>query len=234
MVLVLMVLTRAHCCDQVLMVGSHADEVEGGEAVVRSRCEAMSRAVHAEVQQYRAAQEQELAELEVARVRGEAAEQRMRDLQRVFSRPLRLSAGCIAVSAKTGDGFEELRQMIVDAAFDRQAFPTFGSTQPGTYSAIHQKLLRAHTDESSVTWDDMQESAAAESELESSELVVRFVGSRLSSETGDGARDDGAVPEPEPEEDRDREAAGQLRIVGRLQFLAEGLFAIPLCATRDY
>ena len=161
------------------MVGSHADEVEGGEAVVRSRCEAMSRAVHAELQQYRAAQEQELAEVEAARGRGEAAEQRMRDLQRVLSRPLRLSAGCIAVSAKTGDGFEELRQMVVDAAFDRQAFPTFGSTQPGTYSAIHQKLLRAHTDESSVTWDDMQESAAAESGLESSELVVRLVGSKF-------------------------------------------------------
>ena len=77
MVLVLMVLTRAHCCDQVLMVGSHADEVEGGEAVVRSRCEAMSRAVHAEVQQYRAAQEQELAEVEAVRGRDEAAEQRM-------------------------------------------------------------------------------------------------------------------------------------------------------------
>ena len=144
------------------MVGSHADEVEGGEAVVRSRCEAMSRGVHAELQQYRAAQEQELAEVEAARGRSEAAEQRMRDLQRVLSRPLRLSAGSIAVSAKTGDGFEELRQMVVDAAFDKQAFPTFGSTQPGTYSAIHRKLLSAHTDESSVTWDDMQESAAGE------------------------------------------------------------------------
>ena len=101
MVLVLMVLTRAHCCDQVLMVGSHADEVEGGEAVVRSRCEAMSRAVHAELQQYRAAQEQELAVVEAARGRGEAAEQRMRDLQRVLSRPLRLSAGSIEIATES-------------------------------------------------------------------------------------------------------------------------------------
>ena len=45
------------------MVGSHADEVEGGESVVRSRCEAMADAVHAALVDYRVAQEQELAEL---------------------------------------------------------------------------------------------------------------------------------------------------------------------------
>ena len=45
------------------MVGSHADEVEGGEPVVRARCEAMAQAVHAEMGRYRAAQERELAEL---------------------------------------------------------------------------------------------------------------------------------------------------------------------------
>ena len=45
------------------MVGSHADEVEGDEAVVRSLCEAMTEAVHAELRRYRAAQERELAAL---------------------------------------------------------------------------------------------------------------------------------------------------------------------------
>eukprot|EP01043_Picozoa_sp_COSAG02_P086708 COSAG02_NODE_24112_length_697_cov_1.384615_1_plen_232_part_11 len=114
--------------------------------------------------------------------------------------------------------------MVADAAFDRQAFPTFGSTQPGTYDAIHRKLLRAHAEESSVTWVDMQESVAAQAELESSELVVRFVGSKLSSESRDVDEDDVGVPEPEPEEDQDTADAGQHRIVGRLQCENEDWF----------
>ena len=132
------------------MVGSHADEVEGGEPVVRARCEAMAQAVHAEMGRYRAAQEQELAELLSTQSRSEAAEQRVRRLERVLAQPLRLSATAVAVSAKTGQGFEELQRMLLDTAFDKQAFPTFGSSQPGTYGAIHRKLLRSHTEQSSV------------------------------------------------------------------------------------
>ena len=208
-------------------MGSHADEVEGGEPVARSRCEAMAQAVHAELEEYRAAQERELAELSSTQFRTEAAEQRARQLEQVLSQPLRLSPRAVAVSAKTGQGFEELRQLVLDAAFDKQAFPTFGSKQPGTYTAIHRKLLRAHPKESSVTWEAMQQSAAAQStELESSQLVVRFVGSKLSSEAD--LPDDGAhqvaVSEPEPEQDQHAEAAGQLRIVGTLQCESEGWF----------
>ena len=97
------------------MVGSHADEVEGGEAIVRSRCEAMAEAVHAGLGRYRAAQQQELADLQAAHGHGrsEAAEQRARDLRLALSRPLRLARAALAVSAKTGQGFHELRQMIV-------------------------------------------------------------------------------------------------------------------------
>jgi hypothetical protein len=136
--------------DQVLMVGSHADEVEGGESVVRSRCEAMADAVHAALEDYRAAQEQELAELSAMQGRSEAADDRVRKLERVLSQPLRLSPQAIAVSSKTGQGFDELREMVLDAAFDKEAFPTFGSNQPGTYGAILRKLRRCHTEESSV------------------------------------------------------------------------------------
>jgi hypothetical protein len=132
------------------MVGSHADEVEGGEPVVRARCEAMAQAVHAEMGRYRAAQEQELAELLSTQSRSEAAEQRVGQLERVLSQPLRLSATAVAVSAKTGQGFEELQRILLDTAFDKEAFPTFGSSQPGTYSAIHRKLLRSHPEQSSV------------------------------------------------------------------------------------
>ena len=135
---------------QVLLVGSHADEVEGGEAAVLAGCEAMAQAVHFELGRHRAAKEHERAELESLAVRGEEAEQRLQQLKRVLSHPLRLSAGAVAVSAKTGQGFDKLRQLIVEAAFDREAFPTFGAKQPGTYGAIHEKLLRCHPEEPSV------------------------------------------------------------------------------------
>ena len=157
------------------MVASHADEVHGGDAVVRSRCQAMAQAVHTELGKYREEQERELAELLSTHSSNQAAEQRIDHLRNVLSKPLRLSPGAVAVSAKTGEGFDELHRMILDAAFDKEAFPTFGNKQPGTYGAIHRKLLRSHTEESSVTWETMQESATVQSELESSQLL-QFVG----------------------------------------------------------
>eukprot|EP01043_Picozoa_sp_COSAG02_P006525 COSAG02_NODE_187_length_30377_cov_3.636271_2_plen_1415_part_00 len=209
--------------DQVLLVGSHADEVEGGESVARSRCQAMAEAVHAELEGCRAAQEQELAELPSSQGRSEAAADRARKLERALSKPLRLSPGAVAVSAKTGQGFGELREMVLNAAFDKEAFPTFGTKQPGTYRAIYRKLERSHRDESSLTWEVMQESAARQSELESSHLAVRFVGSKLSTEPDlPDADGDQAVSEPEPEYEQDTEAATQLSIVGTLQCEGEG------------
>ena len=125
----------------------------------------------------------------------------------------------VAVSAKTGQGVEELRRRILGAAFDKQAFPTFGSKQPGTYGAIHRKLLRSHAQESSVPWAAMHQSAAHQSALESSQLVVRFVGSKLSCEPDDD--ENHIVHEPEPEQDHNTEAREQLRIVGTLQCESE-------------
>ena len=203
------------------MVGSHADEVEGGDAVAQARCETMAQAVHAELGRYRAAQEEERAELESIAVRGEAAEQRLQELMRVLPHPLRLSAGAIAVSAKTGEGFDELRRMIVDAAFDKQAFPTFGSKQPGTYSAIYEKLLRSHPEESSVTWEAMQVGECSVGvESKPSGCALRCRSFRLRPRCGGGSR---RCLEPEPEEDQDAAAGGQLRIVGTLQCETGGL-----------
>ena len=203
------------------MVGSHADKVKGGEIAVRSRCEAMAKAVHTELEQYRAAQQQELAELS-RQVRSEAAPQRARQLQRVLSQPLRLSPGAVAVSAKTGRGFGELRRVVLNAAFDQQAFPSFGSRQPGSYSAIHEKLLRCHPEEPSLTWDAMQQSAELQSDLEISQLDVRFVASKLSSDC-EALINSRSVPEPESQQGTD--AAAQLSIVGVLQCEGEGWFS---------
>ena len=67
----------------------------------------------------------------------------------------------------------------------------------------------------------MQQSAAVQSELESSQLVVRFVGSKLSSDLSDDVGDE-RHNVPEPEQDEDSEAATQLSIVGTLQCENEG------------
>ena len=75
----------------------------------------------------------------------------------------------------------------------------------------------------------MQQSAARQSELESSQLVVRFVGSKLSSDPDLPDVDTNqAVPEPEP--DQDAEAAEQLiaeqvSIVGTLPCESESWFS---------
>ena len=112
---------------QVQLVGSHADEVAGGEVAVRSACLRMARAVHAELEQYRAAQERELGELSSMQLLSEPAQQRQEQLQLFLSKPLRLSTTAIAVSAKTGQGFDVFKQAIVEAAFDKAVFPTFVS-----------------------------------------------------------------------------------------------------------
>ena len=102
--------------------------------------------VHAELDKYRTAQETELAQLtlwSMASAQHAAVTERQAQLRKLLSKPLRLSPGAVAVSAKTNEGFEELQRMILDAAFDKEAFPTFGNSQPGSYSQIHQQLLQA-------------------------------------------------------------------------------------------
>eukprot|EP01043_Picozoa_sp_COSAG02_P041355 COSAG02_NODE_3420_length_6777_cov_2.529051_2_plen_1033_part_00 len=69
----------------------------------------------------------------------------------------------------------------------------------------------------------MQQSAGVQSELESSQLVVRFVGSKLSSDLSDDVGDE-RHNVPEPEQDEDTEAATQLSIVGTLQCENEDWF----------
>ena len=82
---------------------------------------------------------------------------------------------------------------MVAAAFDKDAFPSFGTSQPGTYGAIRRKLLRSHPEDSSVTWEQMHESLVAQTDFDCAQLEVAFVGSQLS----DGRRDDGVLAEPE-------------------------------------
>ena len=42
-------------------------------------------------------------------------------------------AEAVAVSAATMEGMGTLRQRMLDAVFDKAAFPSFGQAQPNTY-----------------------------------------------------------------------------------------------------
>ena len=107
----------------------------------------------------------------------------------MLSLPLRLAAPAIAVSAKTLQGIEELRQALLATAFDRAAFPSFGDTQPGTYDAVHRAILRAHRAETSVTVARLQETIGRPA-CDGSDLRVSLVGSSLFS----CAEDSSAAP----------------------------------------
>jgi GTPase SAR1 family protein len=170
----------------VLLVGSHADEV-GDDALVAQRCEHMAREVRAELERYRLTQQRELQELSAMHNLGPSTAERLRQLQRVLARPLRLAAHPLAVSAKTLSGIDRLREAMLGAAFDETAFPSFGSQQPGTYAAIHRKLLRAHPAESSLSWKEMQTAAAAQTAFDCRQLQGRFVESALTSAKAEAA-----------------------------------------------
>ena len=98
---------------KVLLVGSHADEVEGGEAVVMQRCRHMAEQVHAKLAQYRQTQQAELDSLSSMQLLSPAASERAKQLKVALSKPLRLATEAIAVSAKTLEGFGNLEEAMV-------------------------------------------------------------------------------------------------------------------------
>ena len=62
------------------------------------------------------------------------------------------------MSAATLEGIDELRLSMLDAAFDKVAFPSFGSSQPNTYVSILAHARRNHAQQLSVTLAEMQTS----------------------------------------------------------------------------
>ena len=103
----------------IILVGSHADEVANPADIPR-RLKHMSQSVQAQLESHRAAQQTELALMSADSARGV-------HLTTVLGAPLRLSAEAIAVSAKTLVGVDVLRDRMIEAAFNKAAFPTFVS-----------------------------------------------------------------------------------------------------------
>jgi hypothetical protein len=113
-----------------LLICSHADEVEDA-ALLEQRCARMVECVETELRKQSAAQWAELARLRVSEVVAPRAEvaQRLKRLKQSLAQPLRLRlAGgrALAVSSKTSHGVVELRALLLDTAFDKEAFPRFG------------------------------------------------------------------------------------------------------------
>ena len=104
---------------------------------------------------------------------------------------------------------------MLDAAFDKSAFPSFGSNQPNTYLKLLDQARQNHGDQLSVTMAEMQASLSARPDVSSRPFEVRLVRpSTVVNATGaniqrlhqalDAAKHalgraaDGAVPEVRP------------------------------------
>jgi hypothetical protein len=129
-----------------LLICSHADEVEDA-ALLEQRCARMVECVEAELRKQSAAQRAELARLresEAAAPRAEVA-QRLVRLEQSLAHPLRVHpAGgrALAVSSKTLQGVDELRTLLLDTAFDKEAFPRFGESRlRQTAHCMHPPML---------------------------------------------------------------------------------------------
>ena len=130
------------------------------------------------------AQQQELDALRVSPNAATDPEtmSRLKQLERLQREPLQLSRKAVAVSARSlqaGDGLSKLRRMIVEAAFDVRAFPTFGQNQPKTYHNILIELKRLHQDKSSVTWTQMQQTLAQKPDIEATAFSVVYARTEL-------------------------------------------------------
>eukprot|EP01051_Picozoa_sp_SAG22_P005276 SAG22_NODE_307_length_12666_cov_761.250259_10_plen_1050_part_00 len=171
----------------VLLVGSHADEVDD-PACVEERCRHIEQRVCGELEKYRSVQIAEYEKLSVAQKSGPAAVARFRQLSQVLDAPLRV-AGCQAVSAKTMDGLDALRRKLVELAFDKESFESFGEMQPGTYLKIHRYLLRAFPDKLTVTWAQIEDWALHPPDLFGEKIDVQSAGSTVGGARGEEYRE---------------------------------------------
>eukprot|EP01043_Picozoa_sp_COSAG02_P030553 COSAG02_NODE_1955_length_10267_cov_15.640736_1_plen_1378_part_00 len=189
----------------VLPVGSHADEVEGGEDEADQRCRDMVTSLKKKLEEYEAKHKQELDSLSSMQDPNHVfAANRQNQLERVLNKPLQLDPdSVIAVSAKTGQGFDKLKDAMVAAVNDKDAFPTFGQRVPGTYDLIYEKLLRAHPKQASVTRNEMIASAKKHEAFDCENILIEVQNSpagqwaaNLHGAT-EGKEDEDTQPEPE-------------------------------------
>ena len=91
------------------------------------------------------------------------------------------------MSARTLEGLEDVKDQLLEAAFDKALFPHFGEVQPGTYGLIVRHLGRTHADHPSMTWSELEHAASTEPVIDVAAVDIR-VSFRTSSliHTDDG------------------------------------------------
>eukprot|EP01049_Picozoa_sp_SAG25_P013343 SAG25_NODE_2040_length_2005_cov_1.699895_2_plen_621_part_01 len=169
---------------RVLLVASHADEVN--PSVIPGRCQRMITAVHGMLNQHRVEQQRELKRLAALPATGNE-QARTLLLEEVLKNPLQLADRAVVVSAATQEGIPELQQCMLDAAFDKSSFPSFGSNQPNTYLNILRQARQNHGDQLSVTMAEMQASLFVRPDV-SKPFEVRLVRSTVVNATADNTQ----------------------------------------------
>eukprot|EP01043_Picozoa_sp_COSAG02_P069488 COSAG02_NODE_11927_length_1629_cov_3.316993_1_plen_480_part_01 len=75
-------------------------------------------------------------------------------------------------------GVDTLRRRMLDEAFDKSQFPSFGESQPYTYELVLRELRRCHADQTSVGWTEMQESLSRRPDVDGQHFEVRLLKSQ--------------------------------------------------------
>ena len=103
---------------------------------------------------------------------------RKAQLERILRKPLRLADDAVVVSSNTMVGVDTLRRRMLDEAFDKSQFPSFGESQPYTYELVLRELRRCHADQTSMSWPEMQESLSRRPDVDGQHFEVQLLKSQ--------------------------------------------------------
>ena len=138
----------------------------------------MTRAVRVLLDQHRQAQQAELDRLVAIPSLDADSTDRKTQLERILDRPLRLADDVVVVSSSTMVGVDTLRRRMLDEAFDKSQFPSFGENQPYTYELVLRELRRCHADQTSVSWTEMQEALSRHPDVDGQQFEVQLIKSQ--------------------------------------------------------
>ena len=111
----------------VVLLGSRCDEADDA-ALVPARCEQLAARIGEELERQRSAQRKQLAALQLIDAIDERGAKRRLQLQTLLSKPLRIASFATAVSARTLEGLDSVKEQLLEKAFDKSLFPQFGES----------------------------------------------------------------------------------------------------------
>ena len=124
----------------VVLLGSRCDEADDA-ALVPARCEQLAARIGEELERQRRAQRQQLAALQLIDAVDERGAQRRLQLQTLLSKPLRIASFATAVSARTLEGLDSVKEQLLEKAFDTSLFPQFGESPYPVTVSVDSRIL---------------------------------------------------------------------------------------------